>query len=219
MITGFNTDVDYDGLCFHVQTEDKGRKNPLVESLVYCGGEILTKIRTPYEELAASSDYSEEAVIRVMEEQHKTLVREIQNGKFDPDGPKPVGYNIITNRSLDQVVIDFLSTELVAEPIRLEIENHQVFYGDTSPTVTFRVLSEASGAPVPSIKIAIKLISTAQRPREIFSGSTDVQGKLEATFEIPAAEEDNMAILCQAEAPGYRSELKQLVRTAAEEAS
>ena len=115
--------------------------------------------------------------------------------------------------------MDFLSTELVAEPIRLEIENHQVFYEGSSPTVIFRVLSESSDAPVPSIGIAIKLISTAERPREIFCGTTDVQGKLEATFEIPAVDGGNMAILCQAEAPGHRSELKQLVRKVEEEAS
>ena len=41
MITGFNTDVEYDGRTFHVQTEDRGQRNPVVESLVYSGGEIV----------------------------------------------------------------------------------------------------------------------------------------------------------------------------------
>ncbi len=45
MITGFNTDVEYEGRVFHVQTEDKGRTNPVVESLVYSGGEIVASRR------------------------------------------------------------------------------------------------------------------------------------------------------------------------------
>jgi hypothetical protein len=41
VITGFNTDVKYRGVVYHVQTEDKGTQNPLIETLIYKGGEIL----------------------------------------------------------------------------------------------------------------------------------------------------------------------------------
>ena len=41
VITGFNTDVKYRGVVYHVQTEDKGEANPLIETLIYKGGEIL----------------------------------------------------------------------------------------------------------------------------------------------------------------------------------
>ena len=40
VITGFNTDVKYRGTVYHVQTEDKGAANPLIETLIYKGGEI-----------------------------------------------------------------------------------------------------------------------------------------------------------------------------------
>ena len=35
VLTGYNTDIEYSGTVYHVQTEDKGQSNPLVESLVY----------------------------------------------------------------------------------------------------------------------------------------------------------------------------------------
>jgi len=38
MITGFNTDVKHGAKVYHVQTEDKGRNNPKIETLVYVGG-------------------------------------------------------------------------------------------------------------------------------------------------------------------------------------
>ena len=40
MITGFNTDVPYRGEVYHVQTEDKGTDNPMVESLIYSGARL-----------------------------------------------------------------------------------------------------------------------------------------------------------------------------------
>ena len=46
VLTGFNTDIKHSGTTYHVQTEDKGRGNPLVESLVYTSGEILYTRRT-----------------------------------------------------------------------------------------------------------------------------------------------------------------------------
>ena len=212
MITGFNTDVEFDGQVFHVQTEDKGRANPTVESLVYSGGEILTTRRMSYEDLAKSTEYSEAAVLALMEAQHHALVREIRNGRFDPDGPKPFGYNIITNRSLDEVVMDFLSQKVGVERIRLEMENQQVFVEGTRPKVVLRVVAESSDRPVGGIKVTIKLISTKDRPRELFSGSTDQEGRVQATFDVPELSGANAAILCQAEAPGNSAEIKQLIR-------
>jgi hypothetical protein len=43
MITGFNTDVRHQGQLYHVQTEDRGTQNPILESLVYIGGTIIAK--------------------------------------------------------------------------------------------------------------------------------------------------------------------------------
>ena len=51
MITGFNTDTKYRGVVYHVQTEDKGTSNPLIETLIYKGGEILASRRLPYADL------------------------------------------------------------------------------------------------------------------------------------------------------------------------
>jgi len=212
MITGYNTDVEFDGRIFHVQTEDKGRSNPMVESLVYSGGEILTTRRLPYEELAGSTEYSEEAVMKLMEGQHQELIREIRNGRFDPEGPKPFGYNIITNRSLDEVVQDFLSQEVGVERIRLEMEQQQVFVEGTRPTVSLRVVAESSDRPVGGIRVTVKLISTKERPKELFSEVTDQDGRVEAIFDVPELAGANAAILCQAEAPGNSAEIKQLIR-------
>ena len=216
MITGFNTDVQYEGRVFHVQTEDKGLDNPVVESLVYTGGEIITSRKTAYTDLARSSEYSESEVARRMESQHQAIIREILSGRFDPDGPKPFGYNIITNRALDEVVLDFLSREVGLEQIRLEMTEQQTFVEGTNPEISLRVIAEASDRPVAGAKVTVKLISTREKPRELFSGTTAHDGRIEAKFEIPAMPGANAAILLQAEASGNNAEIKQLVMKAQE---
>ncbi len=211
MITGFNTDVDYEGRIFHVQTEDKGSANPVVESLVYSAGEIITSRRSSYGDLLRSPEYSDAELARRMEAQHQAIIREIMSGRFDPDGPRPFGYNIVTNRSLDEVIIDFLAHEVGLEQIRLEMSEQLTFVEGTEPTLILRVIAEASDRPVAGAKVTVKLISTREKPKEIFSGTTAQDGRIEATFPIPKVPGANTAILFQAEAAGNNAEIKQLV--------
>ena len=81
VITGFNTDVKHRGLVYHVQTEDKGKDNPLIETLIYKGGEILASRRLPYSELIQDTD-AEKAITKLMEEQHKAMILEVKRGKL-----------------------------------------------------------------------------------------------------------------------------------------
>lgn len=212
MLTGFNTDVEYDGRVFHVQTEDKGLGNPIVESLVYTGGEIVGSRRGSYADLVHSAAFSESEVHRRMESQHQAVMREVLSGRFDPEGPKPFGYNIITNRSLDEVVLDYLVKEVGVVRIRLEMEGFQVIEEGSSPVLKLRVLGDETERPISGAKVTVKLISTRERPRELFSGTTGTDGRVDARVEIPDLTGASAAILCQAEAAGNNAEIKQLVR-------
>jgi hypothetical protein len=103
VITGFNTDVKFRGLVYHVQTEDKGKDNPLIETLIYKGGEILASRRLPYSELVRGVD-AEPAIGRLMEEQHKAMILEVKRGKF-----APVEELLPEDLSLDEIVLAYLA--------------------------------------------------------------------------------------------------------------
>ncbi len=103
MITGFNTDVQHRGLVYHVQTEDKGRENPLIETLIYKGGEILASRRLPYSEIVRGSD-AEKTISHLMEEQHKAMILEVKNGKF-----APAEEDVKEDLSLDEIVLAYLA--------------------------------------------------------------------------------------------------------------
>jgi len=215
MITGFNTDVEYDGRVYHVQTEDKGRGNPVVESLVYTGGEILTSRRAPYRDIVDRPDFTEQDVLQRMEAQHQQLIRDIRNGQFDPDGPKPFGYNIVSNRSLDEVVLAFLGQEAGPQRIRLEPIDPPVLVYGAPATMGFRVVADEDERPVSGATVRVKLISTADRPQTVFRGATDDDGRVTASFDIPSlSDRADAAVLVQVEAAGRNAEMKQFVRRA-----
>ena len=82
MITGFNTDVEHDGVVYHVQTEDKGLDSPLILSLVYAGGAILASKRVPYDDLVRSG-FDERALSERLQRQHKLICAAIRAGRIE----------------------------------------------------------------------------------------------------------------------------------------
>jgi hypothetical protein len=82
MLTGYNTDVKHGELVLHVQTEDKGRENPAIESVIYLRGRVLAAKRTAYENLL-NQGKGEREIAALMEHQHRTILAAIKAGRFD----------------------------------------------------------------------------------------------------------------------------------------
>jgi len=82
MITGFNTDVKHGDTVYHVQTEDKGVKNPLILSLIYVKGTILDAFRIRYNDFLESDRFSEALLQKILEFQHRQIVSAIKRGKY-----------------------------------------------------------------------------------------------------------------------------------------
>jgi hypothetical protein len=82
VITGFNTDIEHNGVVYHVQTEDKGLDSPLILSLVYVGGAILASKRTHYHDLI-SSGFDENILAERLQRQHKLICAAIHAGRIE----------------------------------------------------------------------------------------------------------------------------------------
>lgn len=82
MITGFNTDIEYEGITYHVQTEDKGTATPLILTLVYDRGTILASKRSPYEDLLIG-DFDEKVLTERLKKQHKLMCGAIRAGRVE----------------------------------------------------------------------------------------------------------------------------------------
>lgn len=82
VITGFNTDIEHEGVVYHVQTEDKGLDTPIILSLVYAGGTILASKRSRYEDLIAQG-FSDEVLAERLKRQHRLICAAIHSGRID----------------------------------------------------------------------------------------------------------------------------------------
>lgn len=82
MITGFNTDVKHEGHVYHVQTEDRGKENPVLESLVYIGGTIVAKKRTSYSDQLVKGA-GEDTIAALLKRQHQVIIAAIKAGRID----------------------------------------------------------------------------------------------------------------------------------------
>jgi hypothetical protein len=82
VITGFNTDVEHDGVVYHVQTEDKGLESPIILSLVYVGGAILASKRSPYHDLLGEG-FDAAALGERLQRQHKLICAAITAGRIE----------------------------------------------------------------------------------------------------------------------------------------
>lgn len=82
VITGFNTDIEHDGVVYHVQTEDKGLETPLILSLVYDRGTILASKRSPYDDLIKSG-FDEKVLAERLQKQHKLICAAVRAGRIE----------------------------------------------------------------------------------------------------------------------------------------
>ena len=81
MLAGYNTNISYKGDTYHIQTEDSGIKNPVIVTLLYSKGAILTSKKTSYAHIVNDHDYKEK-IKELMKQQHKTMIKELLSGRY-----------------------------------------------------------------------------------------------------------------------------------------
>jgi len=238
VITGFNTDIKHNEKVYHIQTEDKGLQNPYIESLVYVGGEILASKKTSYAE-QLKSGIDEKWIGGLMEQQHRTMIAAVKRGRFDgpadptraaairpgatlaqdvpapaaaapavPSGATPP----LDDRTLDQVIIDYLASEAESEHLELSLLSTVEFFSGTTIEVRVPTKKSLSQQPIAAASIEVKVISTVEAPRVIFRGKTAADGSAVVRCMIPAFREGTAAVIISAQSPIGNDEVKQLVK-------
>jgi hypothetical protein len=119
LITGFNTDIEHEGVVYHVQTEDKGLDSPIILSLVYAGGAILASKRSPYEDLIKQG-FSDELLAERLKRQHLLICAAIHSGRIN-DLKKMSGRDIESPARVAAVEAEVEEAEVETPALELEI--------------------------------------------------------------------------------------------------
>lgn len=235
MITGYNTDVRYRERVFHVQTEDKGLANPFIESVVYIGGQVLVAKRASYSDLVEEGKGQAEISAR-MDQQHRMMIAAIRAGRLDekmveagvveevrapagtaeaPEATPEVSL-LDTGRddegpSLDQVILDYLTTEAEQDRLLLELEGGEELAAGGSSEVRLSATSSRSELPVSGARVTVKMISTVRDPVVLAEGETDEDGSLRLELDVPEISAGAAAVIVSATSIIGSTELKYLL--------
>jgi hypothetical protein len=105
MLGGFNTNVPYKGITYHVQTEDGGIKNPLLITHLYHKGAILSTKQYNYAKILVEDDWKGK-VRELMKEQHKTVIGDLLAGKYTTDSAPKMEDD--EESSLDDMILEYI---------------------------------------------------------------------------------------------------------------
>lgn len=214
MLTGFNTDVKHNGKIYHVQTEDKGRSNPIIETLIYLQGEIIEARRTSYREVIEKQGFQPQLIYKIMERQHRMAIADIRAGRLDKQEEyeeAPIDQMIDKKKTLDEIILEYLEAQSKEDPINLDFDQDRFFFEGEHIALPIRVYFEKSQEPAPSSQVVIKILSTSRPALTVFEGETDEQGNVVARFDIPIFPDGMAALLIQAFKGDLSVEKKQLI--------
>lgn len=187
MITGFNQDVSYKGKIYHVQTEDRGKGNPVVETLIYVGGEILASRRTPYDDLIKNG-YDEAKVAGLLEQQHRRVVVDIKLGKYSKEPAEAFGEGLISSKSLDEVILDYLTSESESEKLTVAILDQSPVVAGERASFQLKAATEMTQLPLEGALVSVRLATSNGQSRELFSGAVTREGLCSVSFVVPSTD-------------------------------
>jgi hypothetical protein len=114
-------------------------------------------------------------------------------------------------RTLDQVILEYLTSEADQEQLVLLLEEERDLVLGARATLVLRASSSKSGQAVAGTQISVRMISTVVEPRVLASGRTDDRGVLALGFDIPEVGRGTSALIINAVSAIGRAELKHLL--------
>lgn len=235
MLTGFNTDIDFEGVTYHVQTEDRGGGNPLIESLVYVGGEILAARRTEYRNLLEVGA-EKVAIQTLMEHQHRAIVEAIRNGRITALTEPAVGAESDTTvsrrppplvtttvaeaantlprsqKTLDEVIAEWLAEQQRNERIRIAVAGNVELSLGAPFAFDIQVRTAPGEAPVAGAQVFVRFLSTATKPVKLAEGRTGDDGGVSLRGSVPDIERGTALVVITAQHASGSDEAKFLVK-------
>lgn len=201
---GINTAINHRGHSFHIQTQDQGMKTKLIETLIYKSGKILVSRKTPYASLVGSP-VSEEKIIKLMKEQHETVINDIREGRLDhklglekkPSEPET------KTKSIPHPL------KSISDRIRkIEVKLEDFSYSSPSVPISLSLQAEEGTPPAPAsfLKITILAITEYGQEFPMFEGLTDEKGRLVLGLMLPEFTSPRFFLSVKGEKEGMASD-------------
>lgn len=84
---GHNTNVTVGAVRYHVQTEDRGDTQALIDTMVYLNGRVVHRLTTSYKDLLPIDTAKESILKQRVDDQHHAIEGDLRAGKLSLMGP------------------------------------------------------------------------------------------------------------------------------------
>jgi hypothetical protein len=192
MLFGHNTNVKAGDTTYHVQTEDRGIAHALIDTTVYFRGRVLHRRTNNYFDLLPLDAAREQALRQRVDEQHRTIVEQIQSGALlvalpPEDRPAP---------PLPPAAPAHASAAVASSStLKLELINPRTWLSGKRASLQIAVRDNTGNATDGAIVTA--KVDGAAAPAE-FSTVTDGSGNARLDFEMPALSNAEAALVVEA---------------------
>lgn len=184
---GHNSNVTLDGNTYHVQTEERGAAQALIDTTVYLRGRVLHRRTNSFSDLLPLNSEREQALKLRVDTQHRSVVDEIRSGKLrlsdgnDARGAAPrnaAGSSVVGGRDL-----------------RLELLNAKTWLSGKHASLQVAV-NDHSNKPVERAMVMARVEGAAEPAA--FSAETNVLGRAKLEFDMPLLAGPEVALVVKA---------------------
>jgi hypothetical protein len=180
MLFGHNTNVKVGEITYHVQTEDRGVTNALIDTTVYFHGRVLHRRTNNYFDLLPLIAKSEQALKQRLDDQHASVVDELRTGALHLPLPQETES----------------PTAAVPKVLTLVLINSKTWLTGKRATLDVSVQNRESGEAVNHARIVARVEGAADSKE--FKTETGIDGRAQLEFEMPRVSGAEPALVIEA---------------------
>ena len=184
MLFGHNSNVKAGDITYHVQTEDRGATNALIDTTMYFYGHVLHRRTNNYFDLLPLSPGSEQALKLRLDEQHRTVIEELRTGALHlalPHGDQLAGAP---------------GAACAPNILLLELLNAKNWLTGKRAALHVCVRSKENGQGVQHARVSARIDGAAEA--QAFTSKTGSDGCAQLAFEMPRLAGPEPALVIEA---------------------
>jgi hypothetical protein len=114
----------------------------------------------------------------------------------------------VSDRSLDQMILDYLASDSMPEEIELSLLPAPDFVAGRSVQTKLKAASGSPARPVQGALVQVRILSTSARAATVFQGRTASDGSCPISFMIPAGGNGMAAAVIRVTSPDASAEIQ-----------
>jgi hypothetical protein len=192
VIFGFNTDIKIGNAVYHIQTEDRGPSNPVIDTTIYARGRILHRHVTSYKELRESPEFTEAMLRERLEYQHQEIIADLRAGTLVLEHPDAKS----------------AQPSKPAEPAGIQVQLLNPASWITSGTALLQLEVKARGKELRVAGARIEVTLNGAKGPIQFTVQSGRDGRAELSFPVPRISGGGLELIIRASAPAGQDEIR-----------